>query len=348
MKVLIISDGRFPVPAVNGGAVSTLIEHLANGNEKKKLLELEITSPYNENAYNKSKKYKHCRYIYIKIPKILNELENILYKFLIMLFPNKNLTSVKSIFSFVWFVWKNAILLRKSNYDYIVFENTARLYWCLKLFNNRNRYKNKIIYHLHNEPKKLGGCRKEILQSDKIICISNYIKNSIIDERSILNFKHKERVFILKNCVDTKLFKPFTKEMKLEIRKKWGIQSNENVIVFSGRIDQEKGIKELLLAINKVKTSEIKLLIAGTSFYGMNVKSVYEEKIINLAKSIKDKIIFTGFVQYKDMPEIYNMADIAVLPSMWEEPAGLTIIEAMACGIPVITTISGRNSRIYR
>ena len=41
------------------------------------------------------------------------------------------------------------------------------------------------------------------------------------------------------------------------------------------------------------------------------------------------------------MPELYNCSDIVVLPSMWEEPAGMTIIEAMACKKPVITTISG-------
>ena len=97
-----------------------------------------------------------------------------------------------------------------------------------------------------------------------------------------------------------------------------------------------------------MKTPRIKLLIAGSSFYGMNVKSSFEEEIINIAKTINNNIIFTGFVPYEEMPKVYNVADIAVLPSMWEEPAGLTIIESMACGIPVITTVSGRNTRIYR
>lgn len=348
MKLLIISAGRYPIPAVNGGAVSTLIEHLANGNEKKKLFDLEIASPYDMKAYNKSKKYKNCKYIYIKTPRILNILEEFLYSFLTIIFPHENLTSIKSIFSFMWFVWINAINLKKNDYDYIMFENTARLYWSLKLFNNKEKYKNKVIYHLHNEPKKLGGCRNEILNSAKIICISNYIRNSITNSKSILNFKDRNKTFILNNCVDINLFKPFSKEIKLKIRKEFGIKEDENVIVFSGRIDKEKGIKELLNAISKVKTPRIKLLIAGSSFYGMNVKSSFEEEIINMVKTINNNIIFTGFVSYEDMPKVYNSADIAVLPSMWEEPAGLTIIESMACGIPVITTVSGRNTRIYR
>jgi len=51
--------------------------------------------------------------------------------------------------------------------------------------------------------------------------------------------------------------------------------------------------------------------------------------------------VFTGFIGQQDLPDIYNFADIAVLPSMWDEPAGLTMIEALACGTPVITTHSG-------
>lgn len=348
MKILIISAGRYPIPAVKGGAVSTLIEHLANENEEKNIFNLEITSPYNLEAYNKSKEYKNCIFTYIKTPKILNVLENILYRFLVLIFPHKNLTSIKSIFSFLWFIWKNAINLKINDYDYIVFENTARLYWCLKLFNNKKRYRNKIIFHLHNEPKKLGGCKKEILETSKFICVSNYIRNRILDTKSKLNIKNKNKTFILNNCVDNNLFKPFSKKVKAKIRHEFGIEDNENVIIFSGRIDKEKGIKELLIAINKVKTPKIKLLIVGTSFYGMNIKSSFEEEIVNLANAMDNKIIFTGFVPYKDMPKIYNIADIAVLPSMWEEPAGLTIIEAMSCGVPVITTISGRNTRIYR
>ena len=64
-----------------------------------------------------------------------------------------------------------------------------------------------------------------------------------------------------------------------------------------------------------------------------------ELKILSQAK--EDKISFTGFVPHQQIQEFYQIADVAVLPSMWEEPFGLTCLEALACGLPVITTKSG-------
>ena len=51
--------------------------------------------------------------------------------------------------------------------------------------------------------------------------------------------------------------------------------------------------------------------------------------------------MFTGFINYDQVPSYLKMADIAVVPSMWEEPFGLTVVEAMASGLPLITTRSG-------
>lgn len=341
MKVLIISAGRYPVPATKGGAVSTLINHLALNNEEKKLLLLEISSPYDSKAVELSKKYKECSFVYIKTPKILKWLESVIYTLASKLLPSKNWTQIKSIFSFLWFIWKNAIILKKNNYDYVIIENTARLYLCFKLFGNKKKYNDKIIYHLHNEPKKLGGCRDLIVESKYIFCISEYIKKCITLDGSPLSLKDSSKAKILKNCVNTSKFKPIDINDRIMLRRKYGLAENDKVLVFSGRIDKEKGIKEVLLAMEYIKTENVKLLVVGSSFYGMKVKSQYEEEIINLAKKLGGRVIFTGFISYEKMPEVYNVADIAVLPSMWEEPAGLTIIEAMACEKAVITTNSG-------
>ena len=59
MKIGIITSGRYPVPAVKGGAVSTLTEYLVYGNSLKKLVEFEIISPYDDEAEKKSHKYKN-------------------------------------------------------------------------------------------------------------------------------------------------------------------------------------------------------------------------------------------------------------------------------------------------
>ena len=83
------------------------------------------------------------------------------------------------------------------------------------------------------------------------------------------------------------------------------------------------------------------MVIVGGNFIGKNDKSFYEEKLEEECKSIQNNIIFTGFVDYSIINKFYAISDVAVLPSLWEEPAGLTILEALSSGVPVITTKSG-------
>ena len=341
MKVLIITAGRYPVPAVKGGAIATLIEHLITGNSKEKLVDMEITSPYDINAELKAIEFRNCKFHFIKTPEILKKIDNFIYFVFSNIFKNKNLISLKSMLSFGWFILQNARILNKGNYDKIIVENTARMFLCFKLFGNKKIYKGRYYYHLHNEPKKLGGCRAEILDCEKILCISNYIKNSIVDIKSSLALKDSNKAEILYNCVDTSVFRSFDKNKFNLYYEKWGLKPTDRVVVFSGRIDAEKGIRELLKAMKLVKTENIKLLIVGSSFYGMNITTQFEKEILELSNSISEQVIFTGFVPHNEMPYVYNIGKIAVLPSMWEEPAGLTIIESMACGTPVITTKSG-------
>ena len=86
----------------------------------------------------------------------------------------------------------------------------------------------------------------------------------------------------------------------------------------------------------------IKLMIIGGTFYGNAInEDEFVRSLKNKAKSIEDKIVFTGFIPYKNVPNYLHLADVAALPSMWDEPFGLTIVEALAAGLPLITTRSG-------
>jgi glycosyltransferase involved in cell wall biosynthesis len=86
----------------------------------------------------------------------------------------------------------------------------------------------------------------------------------------------------------------------------------------------------------------LKLIVAGASFYGKDVsESPYMVELKKEAETVREKVIFTGYVDYRKMPSYLKTADIAVVPSLWEEPFGLTDLEAMASGVPLITTRSG-------
>ena len=121
----------------------------------------------------------------------------------------------------------------------------------------------------------------------------------------------------------------------------YNIKKDETVLLFTGRVSAEKGINELLLAINKIKDEKFKLIIVGSFFFDTNIKNNFDAKLKQYVDKAKDKVVFTGFVKHNEIAKLYNISDIAVLPSIVNDAAPLTILESMASGLPIITTNSG-------
>lgn len=103
----------------------------------------------------------------------------------------------------------------------------------------------------------------------------------------------------------------------------------------------EKGVKELLESIPLIQHKKFKILIVGSKNFGQKQKSEYEDNLRKMAQQYKENIRFTGYIHNDELYKLYNIANIAIFPSIWEEPSGLVILEAMASGTPIITTHSG-------
>ena len=116
---------------------------------------------------------------------------------------------------------------------------------------------------------------------------------------------------------------------------------DKKIVLFSGRMNKEKGIDKLLLAWQKVDKKEAALLIVGSYYYKSGITNTSFANRINILIEGQKNIFFTGYINYNDMPKIYAIADLVVLPSKWEDPAPLTVIEALTSGKPLITTNSG-------
>jgi len=111
-----------------------------------------------------------------------------------------------------------------------------------------------------------------------------------------------------------------------------------------------KGIDFLLLAIRElvrddtVKDKKIKLLVVGSG----PGKDRVEQLVDRLG--ISDACRFAGSLPYQQMPDAFRAADVFVLPSIatpeWQEQFGMSLIEALACGIPTVSTYSGAISEI--
>lgn len=339
MKVLIVASSKLPVPAVKGGAVPTLIEELLRQNEKEKQLELECCSLYETEAEKAACEYKHTKFIWARPPKGILWLDKMLGFVLGKLLRVKRLLSASYLFQVLWMSFFVAGVLKRNTYDKVIFENSVPMLSAMKRYGNGEKYADKYYLHMHSVPRKYYGNEAVIRNCKSIICISDYVASAMLnDERLKIE---REKISIMYNCIDTALFKPGTPYDPAAVKTRYGIALDKKIVLFVGRLSEEKGIEELLQAVKEIQREDFVLMIVGGNFYKSGIVSPYEEKLREMGEPIRKKLVFTGYVDYDRVAEIYTSADVVVLPSMWEEPAGMTIIEAMACGKPVITTHSG-------
>lgn len=325
MKIAILTCGILPVPAVHGGAVENLIDYYLEYNDEKKLHDITIYSPWDE----KLKKHPALssdvnHYIYIDVTSLKARITRRLYGFI---HHNEYYNH------YIEFYFERIFAhLKNQNYDSILLENCPGYAYKLSQRGNYN-----LVLHLHNELlHSQSRYHDEIFNSlSMIITVSDYIKERV------LSIQPSNKVQTIYNGIDLNLFSP---QKKLSIsRNDLGFSKNDFVIVYSGRINREKGISELIDALLLLRDiPHIRLMVLGSSFFD-NVKDedAFIHSLKHKANKIENKIVFTGFIPYNQVPDYLQLADIAVLPSMWEEPFGLTIVEALAVGLPLITTRSG-------
>lgn len=339
MKVLITGSSKFPVPAVQGGAVPNLIEELIQQQEVENKIELDCCTLWDPKAEAEAEKFTHTNFVWAKKPRYIDLIDRSLTSFFKNICRMKRLHSVGFLFQVIWFAFYIAKVLKKNDYDKVIFENSVPMLFALKLYGNKKKYANKYYIHMHSVPRKYYGNNKEFSSCKGLISVSNYVAREIYADKRI--HVSKQQIKLMYNCIDTVQMSPKSVADKKTYMNIYGIPANKKIILFAGRLCKDKGIEEVIKSIKLLDNPKYVLVVVGSNFYNSGIVSPYEEYLQELSSEIQDQITFTGFVDYSLMPYIYNMADVVVLPSVWEEPAGMTIIEAMACGKPVITTDSG-------
>lgn len=333
-KIAIISPGTLPLPPVQGGAVESLIELLRKQNEGAANTKLVLFSIYTAEAQREAQKTPNTDYYFIKIPFLVQKMDKLVFKFAQKVLHKQNARSFRYLFQRLYYIYQTARQLKQNNYARVILENHTSLLLVLKLFGNYHKYQGHYYYHMHNRITDLYFCSTIFKHSAAIIGVSSYILSTLPEE-----FNQTPRV-VLKNRVDTVSFcRPFSKKTLVSIRKKFNL-GNKKVVVFSGRISYEKGIQQLLKAWQKLKLSNAILLIVGNSFFKSDVQTEFEKQMMRITQGM-DNIRFTGFIDYKLMPMIYHLADLVVLPSIWDDPAPLTVVETLTVGRPLITTNAG-------
>lgn len=335
-KIAIISPGTLPVPPVKGGAVENLIQLLYKNNATNSTKKFIIFSIYDEKAKKIADNFnnKSCEFVFIKNNVLIKALDLFIYK-LAKLFRISKPQSFRFIISRIMYIRKVANCLYKNDYDKIVLENHTSLLWTLRLNNNYQKYAGRYYYHMHNKINSFYHCESIFCNSKCVIGVSKYILSTL--PKSISNSINCK---VLLNRVDEKIFqKKFSKNQLIKEKEKFHLKG-EKIVLFTGRLNKEKGIKQLIEAWRYVKTNCAVLLIVGGAFFASNVHNPFEKELATLASSIKG-IKFTGFVDYHEIPILYAISDLVVLPSVWDDPAPLTVIESITAGKPLITTNSG-------
>lgn len=325
MKIAILTSGIMPIPAVQGGAVENLIDFYLEYNKQHHLHDINVISIWHPDIGNHSEKEsKDNHYKYIKQDSLLAKINKYYYQ--------KRHQNEYYHYTIEYYFEQAYKKIRKGFYELIIVEN--RPGFVLKL---KERTKIPCILHLHNDFLCTETSRaKEIYDAyHQILCVSDYITNRVqsINPSSIGKCK------TIYNAIDLKRV-----ENAIPARREFlGLRDKDFIIIFSGRLTEEKGILQLIQAIKQTQDiPNLKLVIIGASTYGRDEQPTpYIKHLMAESEPIKDNVVFTGFVNYDQVLSYLKMANIAVVPSMWEEPFGLTVVETMAAGLPLITTRSG-------
>lgn len=337
-KVLIVGSSKQPIPAVKGGAVPALVEELITQNEAASQIDLSCISIYDAEAVSSSRKYTKTNFIWAKVPRFIKSIDRVFYYFAKYVLAGWRIHSLSFVAQILWFSLFVAKNLRRGAYDAVIFENSLLVMHSLRFYGNWKKYEGKWFLHMHTVPRSYYGIGNLVEKSKKIIVVSNYVKQEV---QKKLHLSESQFV-VMYNCLQDYFFvEPTAKDID-DIRRTYLKNFiGKKVVLFAGRLNEEKGIEQVISAIKLLDRGDLVLLIVGSNFYKSNIVGRYEARLKALTQSIKNKIVFTGYIENKKMPAIYSAADVVVLPSIWDEPAGMTIIEAMAVGSALITTRSG-------
>ena len=320
----IIMGGVMPVPAVCGGAIETLITSIVKRYSKEDGHRLTIFSVYHKEAVEVAKKYPDVRFVWTHTNTFWNLSKHAVF-LAVRELTGKTVRVLQRHYNEI------APVIQNEKFDLLIVEGGDEQ----AVIDIAKGYKREQLVfhaHIHFIPKE------EIVKGfGHMIGVSEFVK-----EEYMKACKLPVKAHVLKNAIDVERFSKYvSEEQKRSIRKKLGLSEKDFVVLYVGRIMEIKGVLELMRAIIGLEDKYIKLLIMGSANSGKWAFSPYERKVKKLSEQHKERIIFTGYVDNAEVYQYASVADVQCVPTLIEEAAPLTVLEAMAEGLPLIVTNSG-------
>ena len=164
----------------------------------------------------------------------------------------------------------------------------------------------------------------------RVICCSDYMMQHVKWAFGLPN----DKMTMVPNGVNPHVYDALVEQDLRDFRLKYALP-NEKIVLYVGRLVYEKGIHILVNAVPKVLAKvDAKFVIVGSGYM--------QEQLSNIVKNIglEHKVIFTGFVDEANLLNLQKVADVSVVPSLFE-PFGIVALEAMAAKSPVVVSDTG-------
>ena len=190
-----------------------------------------------------------------------------------------------------------------------------------------------------DEPEARRTVEGDLARSaSRIIGFSPHERDSLVR----LYGAEASRVKLAPCGVDLERFSPLDRK---EARQRLGL-NGERVVLFVGRLEPLKGVDLLLHSTAQMEErDELKVLVVGGAEEGNNEMRRLQGMARDL--NVEKTVVFTGRVDQSELPFYYSAADVYVMPSYYES-FGLSALEAMACGTPVIAArVGGLSSLVH-
>lgn len=206
----------------------------------------------------------------------------------------------------------------------------------------------RLLLSMHNEmfqPCRLPAyrARRVLGLVDAVVTISDFIGRGIA--RLYPEFAGKLRT--IRSGVDLARFRPGPHPAEGELRRRYRLDDRP-VVLSVGRLSAKKGIHLVLEAMERVRLThpEAVLLQVGSRWYGRDDEDDYVRAIKRQAALLGDAVRLTGYVPYAEVDGCFGLASLFVCASQWQEPLARVHYEAMAAGLPIITSDRGGNGEV--
>ncbi len=195
-----------------------------------------------------------------------------------------------------------------------------------------------LVLHVHaTEFDRAGGAENEFVKAieragtaaaDRVVAVSGYTADVLASRYGV----PRERLRVVHNAIDARA--PSAR---------WTVAEGDPLVLFAGRITWQKGPDYFVDAAARVASEmpAVKFAVAGS---GDRMRAMMERVA---ARGLEDRFLFTGFLPPADLDTLYARADVYVMPSV-SEPFGLTALEALQHGTPVIVSRTAGVSEVVR